>query len=65
MSLIQQIISENGKISYVSSRANGSHGDIVSAIILALQAIRENPINSTVPYTFQFPSAFGSFRSRL
>ena len=65
LSLIQQIISENGKLSYVSRRANGSHGDIVSAIVLALQAIRDNPINSTVPYTFQFPSAFGSFRSRL
>ena len=65
LSLIQQIISENGKISYVSRRANGSHGDIVSSIVLALQAIRDNPINSSTPQTFQFPSAFGSFRSRL
>ena len=65
LSLIQQIISENGKLSYVSRRANGSHGDIVSAIVLALQAIRDNPINASIPQTFQFPSAFGSFRSRL
>ena len=65
LSLIQQIISENGKLSYVSRRANGSHGDIVSAIVLALQAIRDNPINASTPQTFQFPSAFGNWRSRL
>ena len=65
LSLIQQIISENGKLSYVSRRANGSHGDIVSAIVLALQAIRDNPINSSIPQTFQFNSAFGNWYSRL
>ena len=65
LSLIQQIISENGKLSYVSRRANGSHGDIVSSIVLGLQAIRDNPINSSTPQTFQFPSAFGSWHSRL
>ena len=65
LSLIQQIISENGKLSYVSRRANGSHGDIVSAIVLALQAIRDNPINASIPQTFQFPSAFGNWYSRL
>ena len=65
LSLIQQIISENGKLSYVSRRANGSHGDIVSAVVLALQAIRDNPINASIPQTFQFPSAFGNWHSRL
>lgn len=65
LSLIQQIISENGKISYVSRRANGSHGDIVSAVVLALQAIRDNPINASTPQTFQFNSAFGNWHSRL
>ena len=65
LSLIQQIISENGKLSYVSRRANGSHGDIVSAIVLALQAIRDNPINASAPQTFQFNSAFGNWYSRL
>ena len=65
LSLIQQIISENGKISYISRRVDGSHGDIVSAIVLALQAIRDNPVNTSTPQTFQFPSAFGNWRSRL
>ena len=65
LSLIQQIISENGKVSYVSRRANGSHGDIVSAVVLALQAIRDNPINASTPQTFQFNSAFGNWYSRL
>ena len=65
LSLIQQIISENGKVSYVSRRANGSHGDIVSAVVLALQAIRDNPINASTPQTFQFNSAFGNWHSRL
>lgn len=49
----------------MSRRANGSHGDIVSAIVLALQAIRDNPINASTPQTFQFPSAFGNWHSRL
>ena len=65
LSLIQQIISENGKLSYMSRRANGSHGDIVSAVVLALQAIRDNPINASTPQTFQFNSAFGNWYSRL
>lgn len=34
--LIQQIISDNGKINYVSRRQNGSHGDIVSSLVLCL-----------------------------
>ena len=65
LSLIQQIISENGKISYVSRRVNGSHGDIISSIVLALQAIRDNPVNTSTPQTFQFNSAFGNWYSRL
>lgn len=65
LSLIQQIISENGKLSYVSRRANGSHGDIVSAAVLALQAVRDNPINSALPISHQSFSAFGSYISRF
>ena len=65
LSLIQQIISENGKLSYVSRRANGSHGDIVSAIVLGLQAIRDNPISTALPISHQSFSAFGSYISRF
>ena len=65
LSLIQQIISENGKLSYVSRRANGSHGDIVSAAVLALQAVRDNPISTALPIAHQSFSAFGSYISRF
>lgn len=65
LSLIQQIISENGKLSYVSRRANGSHGDIVSAVVLALQAVRDNPISTALPISHQSFSAFGSYISRF
>ena len=39
--LVQQTISDDGKVVYVARRANNSHADNISAIILALQAERE------------------------
>ena len=45
MLLVQQTISDDGKVVYVARRANNSHADNISAIILALQAERECRIN--------------------
>jgi phage FluMu gp28-like protein len=39
--LVQQTITDDGKVVYVARRGNGSHADNMSAIILALQAERE------------------------
>lgn len=43
--LVQQTITDDGKIVYVARRRNNSHADTISAIILALQAERENRIS--------------------
>jgi hypothetical protein len=43
--LVQQTISDDGKVVYVARRSNNSHADNISAIILALQAERECRMN--------------------
>lgn len=43
--LVQQTISDDGKVVYVARRNNNSHADNISAIILALQAERECRMN--------------------
>ena len=49
ISLVQQIITENGKIVYSSRRLNGSHADNLTSLILALQASHDSPSNFTLP----------------
>ena len=56
--LVQQTITDDGKVVYVARRGNGSHADNMSAIILALQAERECRQSlgaiSAVPYQTVF-----------
>ena len=49
ISLVQQIITENGKIVYSSRRQNGSHADNLTSLILALQASHDSPSSFTLP----------------
>lgn len=42
LQLIDQVITENGKVQYMARRFNGSHADNVSGLILALQAERQS-----------------------
>ena len=63
-SLIQQIITDTGKIMYVSRRSNGSHGDLVSSLVLGLQAVRDNGVNHSLPITHSFKSRFNYFSRR-
>lgn len=63
-SLIQQIITDTGKVNYVSRRSNGSHGDTVSSLVLGLQAVRDNGISHSLPITHPFKSRFNYFNRR-
>lgn len=56
--LVQQTISEDGKVVYSAHRHNNSHADNISAIILALQAERECRVQSTQPQAVPAPTLF-------
>lgn len=58
--LVQQTITDDGKIVYVARRRNNSHADTISAIILALQAERENRMSLGGGSIVQPPSIFGA-----
>ena len=60
ISLVRQFVSKEGKTSYQAIRQNHSHADSLTAIILALQAIHDNPVSFSLPATYARNSAFGS-----
>ena len=60
ISLVRQFISKDGKVSYQAVRQNHSHADSLTAIILALQAIHDNPVSFSMPSTYMRSSPLGS-----
>lgn len=58
LSLVQKIVTPDGKVKYASKRTNLGHGDIASGMVLAHQAWRNMPLNATVPAEARFASAF-------
>ena len=58
---MRRYISNTGKISYSAPHTSDGHSDITSAIVLALKAIKDNPISFSMPTTYMRNSAFGSF----
>ena len=60
ISLVRQFISKDGKASYQAVRQNHSHADSLTAIILALQAIHDNPASFSMPSTYMRSSPLGS-----
>lgn len=57
---VSQVISDSGKVSYLVKRGReNGHNDRLSALILALQASRDNLfINVSMPITYKIPSKF-------
>ena len=57
---IQRIVSESGQIKYEAGHNAQGHSDVTSAIVLALQAIHDNPVSFSLPASYARNSAFGS-----
>lgn len=62
---VQRLVSENGQVKYEAGRNSQGHSDITSAIILALQAIKDKPVSFTMPATYMRNSPFGSIQRRF
>lgn len=54
-------MTETGKVMYEAGRDKNGHSDVTSAIVLAVQASRDNPANMSTPMSFAMPSAFGGW----
>ena len=62
---VRRIVNEAGQVKYEAGHNAQGHSDITSAIILALQAIRENPVSFAMPTTYMRNSPLGSFQRRF
>ena len=62
---MHRLVNEAGKVSFEAGRNSQGHSDIASALVLAIQAAKQNPANFSGPSSWQYGSAFGSWSSRL
>lgn len=61
---VQRIVNEAGQVKYEAGHNAQGHSDVTSAIVLALQAIKDNPVSFTLPASYIRSSVFGG-TSRL
>lgn len=62
---VQRIVTESGTVKYQAGRDENGHSDSVSALVLAIKAIHDNPLNASLPTTASFSSRLGCNISRL
>ena len=62
---VSRIVSESGTVRYEAGRDSEGHSDVVSGIVLGVQAGRDNPVNICAPIPFTRASALGGWSSRL
>ena len=62
---VSRIVSENGQVKFIAAHTAAGHSDATSALVLALQAAKQNPANFVVPSPYMMQSSFGSWSSRL
>ena len=55
---VSQIVNDNGKVIYNAKSTKDGHSDRLSALLLALQGVKDNIVNLTFPVTFKFNSRF-------
>lgn len=62
---VHRIVSETGKVQFEAGRSKQGHSDVTSAIVLALQSAKDNPVNLVEPQTYMRFSPLGQWHSRL
>lgn len=55
---VSRIVSENGQIKIIAAHTTAGHSDATSALVLALQAAKQNPANFVMPMPWAFRSRF-------
>ena len=62
---VHRIVSETGKVQFEAGRNKQGHSDVTSAIVLALQAAKDNPVNLVQPQSYMRFSSLGQWHSRF
>ena len=60
---VHRIVSETGKVQFEAGRSKQGHSDVTSAIVLALQAAKDNPVNLVEPQSYMRFSSLGQWHS--
>ena len=60
---VHRIVSETGKVQFEAGRNKQGHSDVTSAIVLALQAAKDNPVNLVQPQSYMRFSSLGQWHS--
>ena len=58
---VQRIVNEAGQVKYEAGHNSQGHSDITSAIVLALQAIHDNPVSFAMPASYSRSSVFSGY----
>lgn len=61
---VRRIVNEAGQVKYEAGHNAQGHSDITSAIVLALQAIKDKPVSFAAPVSYSRSSVFSGY-SRL
>lgn len=62
---VHRIVSETGKVSFEAGRGKNGHSDVVSGLVLAVQAAKQSPASMSAPVPYARRSSFGAWSSRL
>ena len=55
---VSRIVTESGQVRYTAESNAEGHGDIISGIVLALQAWHDFPIQVSLPIPYARPTSF-------
>lgn len=55
---VSRVVTETGQVKYVAGRDQNGHSDATSSIVLALEAMHQNPVQVDLPNSYQRFSRF-------
>ena len=59
---VARVVSESGRVSYQAGRGGDGHSDFTSALVLAIQAAVQQPVQTGLPAAAPVPTTFGTVR---